>query len=92
MTFGFLPPHGKLLADDEEYTVFGNILEAVNRGNRIAARRNQKALESALDSGLLKIVETPAAIIIDADSSESRMVKIDAGTLSSVSPCWENAI
>ncbi len=91
-TFGFLPPHGVKLAVNEEYTVFGNILETVGQaGDRAAGRRERQALLDALDRGDVEIISTPAPIFKDAGTGLTKMLKLTNGTLSAVAPCWENS-
>lgn len=89
--FGFLPPHGKQLAADEEYTVFGNILEAVNRGVRATSARHREALETALENGDLTIVHTPAPVLEDQTTGDSKVLQLDNGSLAAVDPCWESS-
>jgi hypothetical protein len=91
MTFGFLPPHGRSLADDGEFTVFGNILDAVANGfDRVTSRRSILAFESAVDNGKLEIVHTPAPILKDVTLADGFMIVLDNGTLSVDDPCWES--
>jgi len=87
-TFGFIPPHGKKLAVNEEISVFGNILEAVNRGDRFG-NRHMNALLDALDRGDITIVSTPAPILFDETNQTSHILVVDGGTLSIADPCWE---
>ena len=91
LKFGFLPPHGRSLADDGEFTVFGNILDAVANGfDRATSRRSVLAFESAVDTGKLEIVNTPAPILKDATLADGFMIVLDNGTLSVDDPCWES--
>ena len=91
MKFGFLPPHGRSLADDGEFTVFGNILDAVANGfDRATSRRSVIAFESAIDGGKLEIVNTPAPILKDATLLDGFMIVLDNGTLGIDDPCWES--
>lgn len=94
MTFGFLPPHGRTLNSLEEYTVYGHVVEAVSRGTQTQARRNQKALEAALNAGAIKIISTPSQIFYDANVGVAapRQLQVANGVISSVVPCWENTI
>lgn len=89
--FGFLPPHGRELANNEEYVVFGDIKEAVIRHERTEGRRNIIALEKALQTGMLEIISTPA-IIVEDDSNpgaNSQMVILRNGALGVTDPCWQ---
>jgi hypothetical protein len=93
--FGFLPPHGRTLASNEEFTVFGNILQALgaSRGSGGGVlRRDQIAFESAIESGKLTIVQTPSPVILDVTTEDSKVLKLDDEVLSTVNPCWMNAV
>jgi hypothetical protein len=86
--FGFLPPHGVELAAAGQYSIFGNILEAVGNGSRGGSRRNQQALARALDRGDLTILNTPRQIIKDETTLLPKMLRLNSGTLTTVDPCW----
>lgn len=86
--FGFLPPHGVELDANEELTVFGNILEAVTRDERVTSTRNHRALVAAMDRGDLVIVSTPAPILKDSVTGGTKMIGLASGTLSDIDPCW----
>lgn len=89
-SFGFLPPHGKELEIDEEVNVLGNILEAVNRGDRFG-NRSMNALLDALDHGLLALTSTPAPVVYDATDGVSYVMGSDNAVLTLTSPCWEDS-
>jgi len=89
MTFGFLPPHGRKLEDDEEFTVFGDIKNAIIRHERTEGRRNIIAFEAALRRGDLEIISTPGVILEDdSNPGSSLMLRLRNGTLGTTSPCW----
>jgi len=89
--FGFLPPHGRELKDTVEFTVFGNILEAVSRGERATDTRHLKGLENAIESGLLEIVHTPAPLLQDISSDATKMLTLDT-SLGVADPCWTDSL
>ena len=89
--FGFLPPHGMELASDEEVTVFGDIREAVNRGDRFG-NRWMTALANALEADELQIVNTPAPIFYDETLDTVKILVVDNGTVALADPCWEDSI
>lgn len=93
MIFGFLPPHGRELAANEEFTVFGNILDAIahRNGDRVTSRRHITAFANAINNGDLVIVHTPAPIFQDATTGAIKMAQTDSGTLGIADPCWANA-
>ena len=90
-TFGFIPPHGKKLGVAEEISVFGNILEAINRGDRFG-NRHMNALLDALDRGDIVIVSTPAPILFDETLQTSHILGIDNGNVVIADPCWETSL
>ena len=93
MICGFLPPHGRELANNEEFTVFGNILDAVAQynGDRVTSRRHITAFATAISEGDIVIVHTPAPIFKDATSGAIKMARTNSGTLGIADPCWANA-
>lgn len=93
--FGFLPPHGRTLAVDEEFTVFGDIRQGLggNRGGeRSVARRDNAAFEAAVESGDLQILSTPSPVLQDTVTEAPKILQLSSGTLSQVDPCWFNSI
>lgn len=93
MIFGFLPPHGRELAADEEFTVFGNIEDAVAQynGDRVTSRRHIQAFVDAVSRGDLIVTHTPAPIFQDATTGVVKMARTNSGTLGVADPCWANS-
>lgn len=89
--FGFLPPHGKRLAADEEINILGDIKEAVNRGDRFG-NRHMNALLDTLDRGDLTIISTPLPIAYDETDEVSLVMGVDNGVLALSAPCWETSL
>jgi hypothetical protein len=48
--FGFLPPHGRTLANNEEFTIFGDVRQALggNRGNERSVQRTTQRVGCSL--------------------------------------------
>jgi hypothetical protein len=93
--FGFLPPHGRTLAVNEEFTVFGDVRQGLggNRGaERSVHRRDNAAFEAAIESGDLEILQTPSPVLQDVDTGLPKMLQLASGVLSAVDPCWHNSI
>ena len=91
--FGFLPPHGRELAVDEEFTVFGDVRQAVIKDvERVTSRRHILSFEAAIERGDLEIIQTPSPILQDINDGNPRMLQLDNGTLSDVDPCWHTSI
>jgi hypothetical protein len=89
--FPFVPPHGVELDADEEVTVFGDIREAVNRGDR-SGRINMDSLKAALQEQWIEIRNTPAPILTDLTSDANKMLTLDDGSLAVADPCWETSV
>ena len=88
--FPWLPPHGRELTDNEEYSIFGSVLEAVSRSNdRFGARFNDD-LEGALERGDIEIVTLPKPILLDEGTLATKMITLQAGSLVLEDPCWES--
>lgn len=90
--FGFLPPHGRELAANEEYTVYGDIREAIIRFERTEARRVIIAFEQAIDRGDIRILHTPAPVLLDQTTGVSKMVNLNNGALGIVDPVWAQSM
>lgn len=90
--FSFLPPHGRELVADEEFTVFGNIYEAVIKFDRVTSRRHITALEAALKRGDLEIVSTPAPVFEDGNGRSRVLAMTGNGTITAVDPCWASSV
>jgi hypothetical protein len=89
--FGFLPPHGRRLADNEEFTVYGDIRQAIansQRGGRAESRRDIMAFEAAMQRGDIEVVHTPAPILQDEDTGDVAMLELEGGVLHTTAPCW----
>lgn len=87
--FGFLPPHGRELAAGEEFTVFGDIKQAIIRHERTEARRSIIAFEQALLRGDMEIISTPGIILEDdSNPGSTKMLRLRNGTLGTQDPCW----
>lgn len=85
--FGFLPPHGRELADQEELTILGNLYDAVTRGDR-GAERNLNALKNALAAEDLAIKSLPNPLLYDEGDDETQMLTVDSGSLVVADPCF----
>lgn len=67
--FGFLGTHGKRLANNETYTVPGDLV------TKLGAKRSQrqfKALEKALTGGDLAIVKSPSVYLLSETGNVTR--------------------
>ncbi len=88
--FGFLPPHGRELAANEEFTVYGDVREAIIRFERTEARRSIIAFENAIERRDITIISTPNPILEDHMApNASKMIRLNGGVLGVVDPCWD---
>lgn len=93
MTFGFLPPHGRKLVVNEEFTVFGDIREAIaNSSERSSGRRARVAFEKCIENGDLTIISTPAPILKDETSGLTKQLRLNSGSLGVEDPCWARSV
>ncbi len=98
-TFGFLPPHGRRLAANEDFVVFGDVRSMLGRnqgaGGGVLARA-QASFEAAVDSGDLTIIQTPTVTpqivpvtanrVLTADDSGKMFVASGTGAVSFTLP------
>jgi hypothetical protein len=82
--FSFIPPHGKRMADKEQLTVAGNI---VDRLANKTSNRQFKALERAVAAGLLTIISTPGQYVYDG-TAKIQVVGVKTGALGMVDPIY----
>ncbi len=90
--FGFLPPHGRELVDDEEHSVAGDIFDAIARGERGTAQRHIDALLKAIEDGDMVIVKSASPIILDEVLDSSHVLQLASGELGIDEPCFESEI
>ncbi len=91
--FAYLPPHGRTLNVNEEFSVFGHITQAVVLDmERATSRHHMAAFERAVESGDLEIVSTPAPLLRDTDTDETQMLTLATGSLSAIDPCWAGTV
>ena len=86
--FGFLGTHGKRLDAGDTYTVPGDLVA------KLGAQRSQrkfKALESALKTGDLKIVSSPAVYLYSENDEVTRELAMQGLVLGTVDPQWDPA-
>jgi hypothetical protein len=91
-TFGFLPPHGQSLAPNEEFTVFGDIRQAMYRFERTEGRRNVIAFEAAIQRGDITIINTPGIFVYDVARADTKVLDLSNGVLGSINPCWDSSV
>lgn len=91
--FGFLPPKGKTLDANEEYSIIGDIvtITALSRQSFASGRRMQLSLERAVEAGELEIVQSPAVFIKDSVTDETKQLVLNSGTLAVEDPCWASS-
>ncbi len=91
-TFSFLPPHGRKLAANEEFSMLGEVTEAVVRMDRVTSQRQLNALAASIAAGNLAILQTPSPILQSVNGTISKMIQLSAGgQLVAVDPCFHSA-
>lgn len=91
--FSFLPPHGKQLEANEEYTVDGDLVALITcRFEQATAQRYVNALKAALNAGDLTIVSTPSPILYDVAQARSQVLKLDNTGLFQADPCFSTTV
>lgn len=89
--FGFLPPHGVRLGAGQEFSMWGDVREAIIRGERSGSIRSMQAFEKAVSRGDITILHTPNPILEDVNYPyDVQMVVIHGGSLALFNPCWES--
>ena len=89
MYFDMLPPHGKLLGVEAEYTCFGDIKSFVGFG--LGGERNVWSLANMINEGLLEIKYTPAPIFWDPGRKRISTMRCFNDVLVVTQPCWISA-
>lgn len=86
LSFGFLGAHGKTIANNETYTVPGDLV------TKLGSKRSQRsfqALERALNNNLLDIVKSPSVYLLSETGSVTKELAMNAtGVLGTTSPSW----
>ncbi len=90
--FGYLPPNGRWLDADEEFTFFGSFDNMIYAGrNQNVCQHIRNSFEVALDNRYLEIVATPAPILED-HTGNPRIIRLNASNaLTTTPPCWESS-
>ena len=86
-----LPPHNVDLDVDEEVTIWGQLTEAIYRGDRFG-NRHQVALSNALMNGLITIKSTPTPVLYDEVLAASKILVLHDGALYLLDPSWEMSV
>ena len=85
----YLPPRGRNLAIGEEFSFIGQPAEAIARGcgDRGSGIRHIAAFERDLAAGNLTIVATPAPVLMDLETTESKILVLDNTDILLADPC-----
>jgi len=92
--FGFIPPHGVKLGNNETYSVPGDIIAAMSAGDSILARRRIAAFRKALENGDITIVSTPAVAFTTSYNDLGSVVlsvNNSTGAVGIARSCWNPA-
>jgi len=71
--FGFLPPHGRRLAANDQIYFFGDIQDWINR--YATNYKVRQAIETAISNGDLRIDHTPAVVVSDGPGDSGKYHK-----------------
>jgi hypothetical protein len=89
MTFGFLGAHGKRLANNETYTVPGDLV------TKLGAQQSQRkfqALERALKDNYLDIVRSPSVYLLSETGSVTKELAMNSSSqVGTSNPSWQGA-
>lgn len=85
--FSFLPPHGRMLANNETVTFVGDMISALYSPDK-STKRQIAALERALLNNEIEILHGPAPVLYDAGATQTKAVLLHNGTLTMVAPSW----
>lgn len=89
--FGFLPPHGVTLTNNEELSVFGATAEIICRGDRLANQRSMDSFLAAAGNSI-QVTQTPALILTDTVTTAVKQVNAASGVLGLYNPCYDTSI
>lgn len=91
--FSFLPPFGRELAANEEFTAVGGPSDALARGVGSENERILQAFTNAVKAGDLTVTQTPALIIKDTNAPHaSKVVTVTGGVLGIADPCYATSL
>ena len=91
--FGFLPPHGRTLAANEEVSEFGQPAEIVCQGDRLGKKRQLDSFLGCIADGSLQVTSLPSLILKDTLSPHNpKMVTLSSGVLGIHDPCYDTSI
>lgn len=85
ITVSLLPPHGVVMAADEMMSFPGDLVTRLANNKRKLA-----AYKTMLADGKLKILRTPAVVLLDATTDLVKTLSLDNGTLGTSTPCWSD--
>lgn len=84
--FGFLGKHGKRLADEETFTVPGDLVGALGAER---SQRRFKALERALLDGAIEITKSPSVYLRSEDNSGTAELAAQGRVLGTTAPSYK---
>lgn len=84
-TFGFLGKHGKRLANNETYSVRGDLVGALGAER---STRRFAALERALLNEALVILKSPSVYLLDEDGTGTQELAMQGRTLGTTDPSY----
>lgn len=87
--FSFLGRHGRRIPANAQLSLPGDISTVIASRHR---RRDSDAWERALNNeSFLAIVSTPAVVVQDTATEESKQIGLTSNSLVLVDPCWASS-
>lgn len=83
--FGFLGKHGKRLADEETFTVPGDLVGALGAER---SQRRFKSLERALLDGAIEITKSPSVYLLNEQGNATAELAMDGRVLGTTDPSY----
>jgi hypothetical protein len=83
--FGFLGTHGKRLANNETYSVPGDLVTKLGSKK---SQRQFKSLEKALLGGDLVIIKSPSVYLLDEDGTGTAELAMEGRVLGTTDPSY----
>lgn len=90
--FSFLPPHGRVLDPNQEFSIIGSLTDAIARLDVTPHRRKLKSFLKAVADGHLAVVRAPNPVL-RAPNGNVRMLSINnSNNVVVENPCWTNSV
>lgn len=92
--FSYLGPHGTTLAAsgaDARFTAVGGVEALVVSGSPAKDARRLKALQADLQSGALRIVQSPSPVLYDQITDLTKMTSVANNAVTAITPDYTSS-